>query len=73
MPATSTEEQLSELKKELSDICSSLLCFDLEEGDDVIELQIAVEKDIRLLFPSNQGTFFFIRVCLHQLHRLIKV
>ena len=40
------EQQLSEIKKELSDIRSSLLSFDLEEGNDVIELHSAIEKDI---------------------------
>ena len=40
------EELLSEIKKELSDIHSSLLSFYLEEGDGVIELQTPVEKDI---------------------------
>jgi hypothetical protein len=40
------EEQLSEFKKELSDVRTSLLSLDLEEDDEVLQLQAAVEKII---------------------------
>ena len=65
------EQQLSEIKKELSDIHSSFLSFDLEEGNDVIELQSAIEKDIFIVpFKSRN---FFILARLRQLHVLTRV
>ena len=40
------EEQLSEFKKELSDVRTSLLSLDLKDDDEVLQLQAAVEKAI---------------------------
>lgn len=39
-------EELSEFKKELSDVCTSLLSLDLEDEDEVLQLQSAIEKAI---------------------------
>ena len=54
------EELLSEIKKELSDIHSSLLSSDIEEGDDIIELQTAFKKDIFLIAPFKSSNFFIL-------------
>ena len=43
---TQLQEQLSEFKKEISDVQSSLLSFDLDESDELSELQASVEKGI---------------------------
>ena len=40
------EEQLSEFKKELGDVQTSLLSLDLEDEDEVLQLQSAVERTI---------------------------
>lgn len=40
------EEQLLELKTELSDISKSLLSLDLEEGDELVQLQAVLSKDV---------------------------